>query len=91
VAVNFIDGGNWREPRTCLKSLTNFITSMLYRVHLAMTGVRTHTTLVVIGTDCTGSCKSNYHTFMAMTDPFFLNYRMVYMLKVYFYKELDGI
>jgi hypothetical protein len=56
-----------------------------------MTGVRTHTTLVVIGTDCTGSCKSNYHTFMAMTDPFFLNYRMVYMLKVYFYKELDGI
>jgi len=22
------------------------------------------TTLVVIGTDCTGSCKSNYHTIM---------------------------
>ena len=25
------------------------------------------TTLVVIGTDCTGSCKSNYHTINAMT------------------------
>ena len=24
-------------------------------------------TLVVIGTDCTDSCKSNYHTIMAMT------------------------
>jgi hypothetical protein len=25
------------------------------------------TTLVVIGTDCMGSCKSNYHTYMIMT------------------------
>ena len=27
------------------------------------------TTSVVIGTDCIGSCKSNYHTIMATTDP----------------------
>ena len=27
------------------------------------------TTLVVIGTDCTGSCKSNYHTITTMTAP----------------------
>jgi hypothetical protein len=27
------------------------------------------TTLVVIGTDCTGSCKPNYHTITAMTPP----------------------
>jgi hypothetical protein len=27
------------------------------------------TTLVVIGTDCIGSCKSNYHTIMTMTTP----------------------
>ena len=27
------------------------------------------TTLVVIGTDCTGSCKSNYNMIMAMTAP----------------------
>ena len=26
-----------------------------------MNGVRTHKTLVMIGTDCTGSCKYNYH------------------------------
>jgi len=27
------------------------------------------TTLVVIGTDCTGCCKSNYHTIMTKTVP----------------------
>jgi hypothetical protein len=27
-----------------------------------MSGIRTHTTLVVVGTYCIGSCKSNYHT-----------------------------
>jgi hypothetical protein len=27
------------------------------------------TTLVVIGTDCTGSCKSNYHMITTMTTP----------------------
>jgi hypothetical protein len=32
---------------------------MLCRVHLAMDGVRTHN--LVIGTDYTGSRKSNYH------------------------------
>ena len=38
---------------------------MLYRVHLAMSLTRTPPPppmLVVIGTDCIGSCKSNYHT-----------------------------
>jgi hypothetical protein len=29
-------------------------------------------TLVVIGTDCTGSCKSNYHTIITMTTPFII-------------------
>ena len=43
---------------------------MLYRVHLAMNGFEL-TTLVVIGTDCTGSCKSNYHTITTMTVPRF--------------------
>jgi len=32
---------------------------MLYRVHLAWAGFEL-VTLVVIGTDCTGSCRSNY-------------------------------
>ena len=34
---------------------------MLYRVNLTRAGFEL-TTLVVICTDCTGSCKSNYHT-----------------------------
>ena len=39
----------WREPLTCHNFLTNFKGLEL-------------TTLVMIGTDCTGSCKSNHHT-----------------------------
>ena len=39
---------------------------MLYQVHLAWVRLEL-TSLVVIGTDCTGSCKSNYHTIMTTT------------------------
>ena len=45
VVVSFIGGGNqstWRKPPTCRKSLTNFITYVVPRVHLAMNEVRTH-------------------------------------------------
>jgi hypothetical protein len=45
------------ENQICRKSLTNFITIMLYRVHLAWTGFKL-TTLVVIGTHCIGGYKS---------------------------------
>ena len=38
--------------------------TMLYRVHRAMNELAT---LVVIGTDCTGSCKSNYNMNTATT------------------------
>ena len=41
---------------------------MLYQVHLAWTGFEL-TTLVVVDTDSTGSCKSNYHTITATTAP----------------------
>jgi hypothetical protein len=41
---------------------------MLYRVHLAWTRFELPT-LVVIGTDCMGSYKSNYHTITTTTVP----------------------
>ena len=43
---------------------------MLYRVHHTMHGVHELTTLVVVGTDCTDSCKSNYHTITTTTTPY---------------------
>jgi hypothetical protein len=43
---------------------------MLYRIHLAM---NEFTTLVVIGTDSIGNCKSNYHMITTMTAPLRFN------------------
>ena len=54
------------DTTTCHKSLTpqpatsHWHHIKLYQVHLAWTGFKL-TTLVVIGTDCIGSYKSNYH------------------------------
>ena len=49
-----------RKPPTCQKSLKI---------------VGFELTLVVIGTDCIGSCKSNYHTIMTTTAPYLdMNY-----------------
>jgi hypothetical protein len=41
---------------------------MLYRIHLIWAGFEL-TTLKGIGTDCTGSCKSNNHTITTTTAP----------------------
>jgi hypothetical protein len=53
--------------RPVAKSLTNYHI-MLYRAHLACAGSELMT-LVVMGTDCIGSFKSNYHTITTTMTP----------------------
>jgi hypothetical protein len=55
------------KPSACRKSLTHFYHIMLCTSPWARFEL---TTSVVIGTDCIGSCKSNYHTITVTTAPY---------------------
>jgi hypothetical protein len=60
VFVEFIKPEYLRKSTTFRKSLTNFITYCRIEYTSPWTGFEL-TTLVVIGTDCTSSCKSKYN------------------------------
>jgi len=64
----FFGGGNQRKPPACQKTQTNFFTLCCIEYTSPRAGLEL-TTLVVIDTDCTGSCKSNYHMITTTTAP----------------------
>ena len=65
VAVSFIGGEN-RSTRKKNTNTDKLYCIMFYRAHLALSEFEI-TPLVVIGTDCISSCKSNYHTITTTT------------------------
>jgi hypothetical protein len=75
VAVSFIGRGNRstrKKPPACHKLLTNFITECGIEYTSPWAGLEL-TTLVVLGTNCIGSCKFNYHTITTTTLVFIRN------------------
>jgi len=71
VAVRLIDGGNWctRRKQRLPQVTDKLYFIILHRVYFAWVRFEP-TTSVMIGTDGTGSCNSNYHSITTMTVPY---------------------
>jgi hypothetical protein len=61
---------------------------MLYQVNITIAGFEL-TPLLVIGTDYTGSYKSNYHTIMTTTAPYIKLKSEVCLLAVNYHLYMD--
>ena len=89
VAVIFIGRGNQsirRKPPTCSKSLKNIKKWCCIEYNSPWAGFQIElTTLVVIVTDCIGSCKSNYHTITTTTTPYLFD-----IFKVFLFAGIKG-
>jgi len=75
------------ETTDLSQSLTNVITYCCIGYTSSWTGFELKT-LVVIGTDCTGSCKSNYHTCIytsLLPCPLYLICPSKYWIKINFF------
>ena len=70
MVVSFIGGGNWSIQRENHRPVASYRQTLSHNVALSTPcHERCYelTTIVVIGNDFTGSCKSNYHTCMITT------------------------
>ena len=75
----FVEESEYMEKTT---DLLQVIDKLYHIVHLVWVGFKP-TTLVVIGTDCIGSYKSNYHMITATTAPvIFLSFKTVKYVKM---------
>ena len=93
MAVSFIGGGSRntrRKSRTCRKSLANFIIWYCIEYTSLWAGFKL-TTLVVISTDCTDSCKSNYNAISTTTAPILVQTFFHRQIMVYFGKIISSL